>query len=451
MKVLHLPTSYLPWSVGGKEVYCQTLCRALAEEGASSEVAIHKNPGEKTEPLGRHEHEGVPVHVLPPLPDAGSRQAAYTKTHASLPDFDALLAAVRPDVVHFHDQSGGASLSHLRLVQARGIPTVLTFHSPGQTCPQSSLLRWGCVPCDGEVRLGRCTACRLNFSCVPRPACDVAALAEWPGVDLWSESPVARVLTARTMTRLFRESLREFIARIDAIVVLAEWSRGVWQINGAPDEKLHLVRTGGLAAYTGPRTRTYQAGERLRVACIGRCTWIKGFHVLVEAVKGMPVDAPVEVHFLGPYWGSDYGRDLQRRIANDSRFLLPRLVPHTEMLLTLAEMDVVVIPSLWLETGPLTLFDAFAAGVPVLGSRRGGIVEVVREGIDSLLFEADNAGELAGNLRRLLREPSLLSELRAAVQPPRTMHDVAKEMRPLYEQLSALKCKASPNEAETTD
>lgn len=423
--------------MGGKEVYCQTLCRALAEEGVKSEVAIHKNPGVRGDLLRKYEHESIPIHVLPPLLDAASRRAAYTKTHAALPSFTALLDEVRPDVVHFHDQSGGASLSHLRAVQARGIPTVLTYHSPGQTCPQSSLLRWGRVPCDGEVRLGRCTACRLHFSGVPHPACDVAALAEWPGVDPWSESPVARVLTGRTMTRLFREALRECIERIDAIVILAEWSRGVWQLNGTPDAKLHLVRTGGQPAYAHPRTRTYRTGNRLRVACLGRCTWIKGFHVLVEAVQRLPRDAPVEVHFLGPYWESDYGRDLQRRIGGDPRFLPPRLVPNPEMLSTLAEMDVVVIPSLWLETGPLTLFDAFAAGVPVLGSRRGGIAEVVRDGVDGLLFEPGSGEELAGHLGQMLREPGLLSRLRASVRPPRTMRDAAKEMQRLYGQLTA--------------
>ena len=429
MKILHLPVSSLPWTVGGKEVYCHTLCRELSALGVENAVAIHQNA---TEPLGRHLHEGVPVYVLPPLPGAGSRRAAYTKTYDALPGFEELLDEIRPDAVHFHDQSGGASLSHLRVVKARGLRAVVTYHSPGQTCPQSSLLRWGRIPCDGEVRLGRCTSCRLNFSGVPRLWSDVAALAEWPGVDPWSDAAVARVLTGRTMTRLFRAALREFIEKIDAIVILAEWSRGVWRINGAPDEKLHLVRTGGSPAYAGPRGPHGPERRPMRIACLGRCTWIKGFHVLVEAVKQLPEDAPVEVHFLGPYWESEYGEGLRRRIEGDRRFLPPRLVPNADLLPVLAGMDAVVVPSLWLETGPLTMFDAFAAGVPVVGSRLGGIAEVVREGVDGLLFEA-NAAALARCLQRLLGEENLLPGLRQGVRARRTMQDVASEMLVVYQ------------------
>lgn len=429
MKILHLPASYLPWTVGGKEVYCHTLCQELTALGVENIVAIHQNAAESP---GRHRHGGVPVYVLPPLPGESRRRAAYTKIYDALPGFEALLDEVRPDAVHFHDQSGGASLSHLRAVKARGIAAVATYHSPGQTCPQSSLLRWGRIPCDGEVRLGRCTSCRLNFSGVPRPLSDAAALAEWPGVNPWSESAVARVLTSRTMTRLFRASLQEFIERIDAIVVLAEWARGVWRINGAPEEKLHLVRTGGQSAYAGPRGPHYPERTPLRVACLGRCTWIKGFHVLVEAIKRLPADAPLEVHFLGPYWDGEYGRGLLRRIDGDQRFRPPRIVPNADLLPVLAEMDVAVLPSLWLETGPLTMFDAFAAGVPVVGSRLGGIAEVVREGIDGLLFAPGDAEGLGNRLTELLGKPSLLAALRGNVRPARTMRQSAEEMRALY-------------------
>ena len=423
--------------VGGKEVYCHTLCRGLAKRGVENVVAIHQNPGDRAEPLGQHFHEGVPVYVLPPLPEAASRRAAYTKTFDALPGFDALLDDIRPDAVHFHDQSGGASLSHLRAVKARGLPAVLTYHSPGQTCPQSSLLRWGRIPCDGKVRLGRCTSCRLNFSGVPRGLSDLAALAEWPGVNPWSESPLARVLTARTMTRLYRESLREFMERIDAIVILAEWARDAWRINGASAQKIRLVRTGGHSAYTGSPGLHYPERQPLQIACVGRCTWIKGFHVLIEAIRRLPVDAPVEVHFLGPGWESDYGQQLLRRIAGDRRFLPPRLVPNADLLPVLAGMDLVAIPSLWLETGPLTMFDAFAAGVPVVGSRLGGIAEVVREGVDGLLFAPGSDGELAQALTRFLVEPLELERLRDAVKPPRTMgKDVATEMLALYREVT---------------
>ncbi len=436
MKILHLPHTYLPWTTGGKEVYCHSLCRALTDNGVVNHVAIHDQPG-RAELQGDYSHEGIPVHVLPPLPGFLSRDSSYSKTYSELPGFVGLLDRIQPDLVHFHDQGGGASLSHLREVKRRNLPAVLTYHTPGQTCPQRELLRYGHIPCDGEVRLHRCTSCRLTVSGVPRPVAALAALAEWPGFDPTSPSKLARVLTGRAMTRMFRDSLYEFFSLADGIVVCAEWAREVLRLNGAAESKLHFFRTGGREPWTGPVSEKFPERQTLRIACLGRCTPIKGFHVLVDAIKRLPGNAPIEVHFLGPDWESEsYGRDLLGRIRGDHRFRLPRLVPNAELGGVLAETDLVVVPSLWLETGPLTVFDAFASGIPVAGSRLGGIAELVKEGQNGWLFEPGNATELSGLLAGFLGNPDQLETIRQEVKPLRTMREVAADHLPIYRTLT---------------
>jgi glycosyltransferase involved in cell wall biosynthesis len=435
IRVLHLPESYLPWTTGGKEVYCHALARALAQAGVENHVAIHQHPA-APEPLGLSWHEGIATHVLPPLPGFGSRRSSYTSEFDALPGFAELLDELRPDLVHFHDHGGSGSLSHMRVVRARGCRIVLTFHSPGQSCPQRELLRYGRIPCDGEVLLQRCTACRLTVSGVPRPFSDAVSLVEWPGLDPWSASPVKRVLTARFTTRLFRQSLREFIRLADAAVVLADWSHDVLRRNGCPEAKLHLVRTGVPAASAVISRVRFPERKPLRIVCSGRCVRIKGFHVLVEAVKLLPADFPVQVHFLSGPWDDAYGASLRRRIEGDARFQPPRFVPSAEIPSVLAEMDLAVVPSLWLETGPLTVLEAFAAGLPVIGSRLGGIAELVRDGVDGWLFPPDDAAELAACLRRLVEQPALLPSSAANIRPPRTFRDVGADHLRLYEDLT---------------
>ena len=65
MRVLQLPVSYLPWTVGGKEVFCHGLSRHLLGLGLDVRVALHQNLL-MDEPLGETQYETVPVHVLPP-------------------------------------------------------------------------------------------------------------------------------------------------------------------------------------------------------------------------------------------------------------------------------------------------------------------------------------------------------------------------------------------------
>jgi glycosyltransferase involved in cell wall biosynthesis len=69
---------------------------------------------------------------------------------------------------------------------------------------------------------------------------------------------------------------------------------------------------------------------------------------------------------------------------------------------------VLVVPSIWLENSPLVIHEAFMAGVPVVGARMGGIPELVADGVNGLLYQADSAASLEGALRRILDDPSCL-------------------------------------------
>jgi len=72
----------------------------------------------------------------------------------------------------------------------------------------------------------------------------------------------------------------------------------------------------------------------------------------------------------------------------------------------LALADAALLPSVQ-EAAGLVLAEAGAAGLPLLGSRRGGIPEIVRPGQTGLLFEADSPEELADAVARLHSDPAL--------------------------------------------
>jgi glycosyltransferase involved in cell wall biosynthesis len=408
----------------------------LTAAGIENRIAIHQHP-EEEEPVGFSIHEGIGISVLPRLPGHGSRRAKFTRTYEALPGFAELLDEFQPDLVHFHDQKNGASLSHLRAVKARGCRAVLSYHAPEQTCPQGELMRNGRIPCDGAVRLRRCTRCRMAANGVPRPLSDLASWVEWPGINPWSASPLSRYLTGRLATRLFRESLREHLHLTDAVVCLAEWSLEVWRRNGCPEEKLHFIRTGGPETYAGDLPPKFPERKTMRIVCSGRCDPNKGFQVLVDAVQLLPRDFPVEICFLSPSWTGTHAEELSRQMKGDPRFLPPRSAQPREVLSALAEMDLAIVPSVCLETGPLTVLDAFAAGLPVIGSRLGGVSELIRDGVDGLLVAPANAAELASSIRGLVENPKRLRELAGKVRTLRTSREVAADYLRLYRSLLA--------------
>jgi glycosyltransferase involved in cell wall biosynthesis len=71
-----------------------------------------------------------------------------------------------------------------------------------------------------------------------------------------------------------------------------------------------------------------------------------------------------------------------------------------------AEIDCLVVPSEWEDPAPLVLNEARARGIPVIGSRTGGIPELVAPECGPLLFPAGDAVALADRLRTFAADPA---------------------------------------------
>jgi glycosyltransferase involved in cell wall biosynthesis len=77
-----------------------------------------------------------------------------------------------------------------------------------------------------------------------------------------------------------------------------------------------------------------------------------------------------------------------------------------------SELDVLIVPSLWEEPLPRVILEAYHHGVPVIATARGGIPEVVDDGVSGLLFEPTGPSSLDRIIDRILESRALLSRLR---------------------------------------
>jgi glycosyltransferase involved in cell wall biosynthesis len=160
---------------------------------------------------------------------------------------------------------------------------------------------------------------------------------------------------------------------------------------------------------------------------------VKGIEVIFDALAYVDRCLPVEISLLGPGWDSDYGKQLWKRVSRDRRVIAPRVINPNDMLYELAKNDACLVPSLVLETGPLAVYEALAAGIPIIGSRLGGIADRVRDNIDGLLFAPGDARALANIIQAILDSPEKLDRLRQNIQPQRTFDEMARELELLYE------------------
>ncbi len=147
----------------------------------------------------------------------------------------------------------------------------------------------------------------------------------------------------------------------------------------------------------------------INIALIGRFDRQKGHVTLIKAVKTISARHPdIRVYFFGE--GPDEIR-IKTIVKQErlSEYII--FVGVTEEISRcIAQMDIIVLPSLW-EGLPNVLLEAMAEARPVVASRIEGIDEVVLDGKTGILFKPGDARALAQALLRLIEDRQLAEEM----------------------------------------
>lgn len=265
------------------------------------------------------------------------------------------------DIVHLHQWTRSLSPSVFPVLLGSGIPLVVTLHDYFLACPNGVYYRF-----DQDCP---CALTPLSASCVAAP-CD----------------PKSR----------FHKAIRV--------------GRSIAQNRALRDHHLHVIhvcdasirRMGGLLGSLAVTHHRIDNPVRVRkgvradpaagkaIAYVGRLTREKGADLVAEAAR----DAGMPALFIGT-------GPLEAEL---------RAQPHVEMLGWRSPNEVSAIlvrraralaaPSRWFETGPLTVYEALAVGLPVVASDRAGAAEKVIDGVTGYVVAPERAA-LATAFRKL--------------------------------------------------
>ena len=432
MKVLHVPFCYFPDPVGGTEVYAGALAGCQTELGVRPSIAA---PAAEN---AFYSHEGIPVYRFKTSRKLDLRDQYGDGDELAAAAFDEILDRSHPDIVHLHAFTSGVSLRLVRAAGRRKIPVVFTYHTPTVTCDRGTLLLWGAEICDGVMHVRRCAGCALHAKGLPKAASwMVGGLPQWVGSALGDSGFTGGPWTALEMSSLSglrRAAIRGLFAESSQVVAVCRWVRELLIRNRVPDEKITVCRQ-GLAHAAPPAEATAQHAERLplRAAFFGRLDAVKGIDTLIEALA-YDRDLSITLDIFAVSQGDSAGLKarLADKIGNDPRIRFQASVAPRHTVERLREYHILAVPSRWMETGPMVVYEAFAAGTPVVGSNLGGIAELVEHERNGLLVEANSAPAWAAAFRRLVEDRELLPRLKGGIGPVRTMRDVAGEMQPVY-------------------
>ena len=167
-------------------------------------------------------------------------------------------------------------------------------------------------------------------------------------------------------------------------------------VYGLPASKMRVLPNG--IAWTPAPRRQARSGP-LRFIFIGRLDRQKGVDILLDTIRRFPLE-----RFRFDIVGSGIlSGGTSDHLATGPNVTFHGWLARKETLALLQRADALVMPSRW-DAAPIVAIEAMRAGIPVVGSNRGAIPEIVGDGVGGRIFDIDDPESLGLLLQRLDRE-----------------------------------------------
>jgi glycosyltransferase involved in cell wall biosynthesis len=307
---------------------------------------------------------------------AGRAEAAIDAIHCgrTAEAFSRVIAETKPDLVHCHNVYGRLSTSILAAAKKRNIPVVLTVHDYKVVCPAYVMLKDG-KPCSACIDGGyyRCATNR----------CHKGQLA--PSIVYSIEAYWSR--------------LSGNYGAVSQFLCPSNFIAGLLKQSGIDDKRVVYHPN---CVEPNDYRPSYE-GEY--VLSVGRLSHEKGLPTFLEAMLGTKI--PVRVAGTGPMEAS-----LTQMAEKDGGSIVLEGHCGGDKLADLyRNAAFVVVPSEWYENAPMSILESFAYGKPVIGTRIGGIPEMITDGEHGHLVEPGAKDQLRAAICKLWNDKEAQSRM----------------------------------------
>ena len=373
MRILFISNLFPPHVLGGYEILCGQVCQEFMQHGHEIHVLTSdhgtngKPPANMGFPVYRELGLYLPFDQAPQL----LRRRRWSVGKLNYQIAQRRIAEVKPDVIFVWSQLR-LTLGAARAAQSSGLPVAYTFNDEHLAGYLPGSLEWSAKGI-GRYLIDRCLFSGIYLG-------DVA---------LTNSTCISRLLKGNL--------LRRGVPITD--------SRVIYQ--GIPIDDF-------------PCKPAEQIARRpVRLLYVGQLHAYKGVHTLIEAAHRLANCQSVNIGNLSIV--GDGPDDYRQRIAQlasegPAQVLFLGKVPHARLPELYREHDIFVFPSAWQEPFGLTHLEAMASGTPVISTNDGGHGEFLEDGENALVFEKNNAEQLAAQIQRLADDLSLRKKLAASAR-----------------------------------
>jgi len=406
LRIAHLVHGWPPFQHAGAELYAYWLASRQRE---THDVVVYARASDASraerdavELLDR----GIRVRLVTNLFTARDplRRNAI-RDRALERDFERFLREERPQLLHVHHLAGH-TFSLLEVAHRLGIPIVMQIQDWWFLCARVNLMDREGKRCTGPG-FEKCARC--------------ATLTKIP--------PAA--LTNRIVHALRRRAARAALDACDAFVAGSEAIRRDYAGHVPRARPFHVIPYG--VAITAASVKRPPVGRPVRFGYVGSIAPHKGIHIAIEAMRGIAAsDASLHI------WGdSSAFPEYVASMPHSSNVVFEGRFPEEDKSRVYAGMDVLIVPSIGLESFCLAAREAMASGIPVIASTGGALDEMFEPGVCGDFFPPGDAAALHDILRRIAQDASIVDRWAERIPRPKTDDVHAGEIESVYRSVLA--------------
>lgn len=349
---------------GGAERYCLDLSQML--EKAGHEVAFFSMDHPKNLPTKWSKYFVSRISFSEPkLRDYLIAPLRILYSFEAKRKFKKLLLDFKPDIIHLHNIYNQISPSILPVAKMMNIPVVMHLHDYSLVSPDHQLF------CRGKIYTRALGGHYLRCA-----------------FDRCHKNSFSKSLLASFAMILHHKILKIYEKNIDAYIAPSEFMKSICVRAGFAKEKIfaipNFVSSGFISQAGSTNLKNY-------ILFYGRLSEEKGLDCLIRAMKDLTAPYTLKIVGEGPY--AEHCNALIKKLKLESKIEMISAMQGDKLRTMIAEATALMLPSIWYENMSLTLLESIGMGKVVIGSRIGGIPEVLTDNVNGFLCEANNPAD----------------------------------------------------------
>lgn len=257
-------------------------------------------------------------------------------------------------------------------------------------------------------------------------------LADPPTYAVFNRQPPSAYFNKRkilgSLTKDCLRTLRAFVMknksmRMDIpiprnVIFCSQALRNIYLKCAFPYEQGEIIYHGIDPEVFYPSNKPAEQKKQFELLYCGRLTQFKGIETLLDALNILVNKKEIrnlQLTVVGKSENPTYPEALKDKMQKLSIEKYVEWIPGIErekMRELYVSHDILIFPSIWPEPFSITILEAMACGIPIIGTVTGGSKEILVDGENSIVFKEDNPIHLAEKIEFLINNPGLQHKLR---------------------------------------